>query len=74
MPAFTFENNPVAALGRSAIFLVQELGRVGIFFVRGFFLIFTLPVQLGKFIQQVYFIGMKSVLVICLTGAFTGMV
>ncbi len=74
MPAFTLDHNPIAALGRWTIFMVQELGRVGIFFIKGFFLIFTLPVQIGKFIQQIYFIGMKSVLVICLTGAFTGMV
>lgn len=67
-------NNPAAALGRMTIFLVQELGRIGLFFCKGFFLIFSLPLQVGKLIQQVYFIGMKSVLVICLTGAFTGMV
>jgi len=74
MPAYTLANNPLALLGRFTIFLVQELGRAGIFFFRGFFLIFSLPVQLGKILQQVYFIGMKSMLVICLTGAFTGMV
>jgi phospholipid/cholesterol/gamma-HCH transport system permease protein len=74
MPPFTLENNPAAAFGRWTLSLIQELGRVGIFFIKGFFLIFTLPIQFGKFVQQVYFIGMKSVLVICLTGAFTGMV
>jgi phospholipid/cholesterol/gamma-HCH transport system permease protein len=67
-------NNPAAVIGRTAIFLIQEFGRIGIFFVKGCILIFAYPFQLGKIIQQVYFIGMKSVLVICLTGSFTGMV
>jgi phospholipid/cholesterol/gamma-HCH transport system permease protein len=40
----------------------------------GFVLIFQSPFQFDKIRQQVYFIGMKSVFVICLTGAFTGMV
>ena len=35
---------------------------------------FSFPLQFEKIIHQVYFIGVKSVLVICLTGAFTGMV
>jgi len=74
MTAFTLEHNPIATLGRWTIFLVRELGRVGLFFTQGFFLIFTYPPQVGKFVHQVYFIGMKSMLVICLTGAFTGMV
>jgi phospholipid/cholesterol/gamma-HCH transport system permease protein len=45
-----------------------------LFFVKGFVLIFSLPLQINKVLQQVYFIGMKSIFVICLTGAFTGMV
>lgn len=61
-------------LGAKLIFIVRELGRLGIFFTRGFGHIFSYPVQFSKFIDQIYFIGMKSVLVICLTGAFTGMV
>ena len=65
---------PLSALGRPAIDLIQELGKIFLFFCEGFVLIFKLPLQYTKFKQQVYFIGMKSVFVICLTGAFTGMV
>ena len=65
---------PLNALGAKIIFIVQELGRVGIFFLRGMLHIFSYPIQVPKFVDQLYFIGMKSVLVICLTGAFTGMV
>jgi len=41
---------------------------------RGIVFIFSIPFQIFKTVNQVYFIGMKSVFVICLTGAFTGMV
>ena len=64
----------LAGIGRTAISPVQELGRVGIFFFRGVTHLFSFPLQADKIIDQVYFIGMKSVFVICLTGAFTGMV
>jgi len=67
-------NRPLSALGRLTIFLNQEIGRTVIFFFKGLFLIFSLPVQLSKIIHQAYFIGMKSVFVICLTATFTGMV
>jgi phospholipid/cholesterol/gamma-HCH transport system permease protein len=66
--------NPVIALGRYCIIFIQDLGRVALFFIKGFVLIFSLPLQINKVLQQIYFIGMKSVFVICLTGAFTGMV
>jgi len=66
--------NPLSALGRTTISVIQEMGRVGIFFIQGFFYIFTYPFQVSKITYQTYFIGMKSVFVICLTGAFTGMV
>lgn len=65
---------PLAALGRQSILGVQEIGRIGIFFAQSFFLIFSYPFQLFKIIEQIYFIGMKSVLVISLTAAFAGMV
>jgi phospholipid/cholesterol/gamma-HCH transport system permease protein len=65
---------PLTALGRQAIFLVQELGRISIFFFKGIYLIFSPPLAISKIVQQVYFIGTKSFVVIFLTGAFTGMV
>jgi phospholipid/cholesterol/gamma-HCH transport system permease protein len=66
--------NPLAAVGRWTIFIVMEMGRIAVFFFRSFALIFSWPFQYTKIIQQIYFIGTKSVFVICLTGAFTGMV
>ena len=66
--------NPTVALGRYTIAFIQDLGKIALFFVKGFVLIFSLPLQIDKVLQQIYFIGMKSIFVICLTGAFTGMV
>lgn len=66
--------SPVAALGAAFLKPLQEFGRIAIFFSRGVLGIFSLPLQIAKFVAQVYFIGARSVLVICLTGAFTGMV
>lgn len=66
--------NPFTSLGRGIIFIIMEMGRIAIFFFKSLALIFSRPFQFGKIIQQIYFIGSKSVFVICLTGAFTGMV
>ena len=74
MPPSNIIGNPLSAIGRLAISVNLELGRMVIFLFRGFIHIFSLPLQISKIIHQVYFIGMKSVFVICLTGAFAGMV
>ncbi len=66
--------NPLIVLGRNAIFLTRELGRIAIFLAQGVAFIFHPPFQFSKILQQVHFIGAKSVFVVCLTGAFTGMV
>jgi phospholipid/cholesterol/gamma-HCH transport system permease protein len=65
---------PVTLIGRSTLFIVRETGRLAFFFFQALILIFSLPLQVQKVLQQVYFIGFKSLFVICLTGAFTGMV
>lgn len=64
----------ISAVGRWSIFLTRELGQISLFFMHGFFCIFKPPFQFSKTIQQVYFIGAKSIFVISLTGLFTGMV
>lgn len=66
--------NSLAALGHQILSAMQEMGRVALFFVKGIWHMFSWPWQPNKILQQVYFIGFKSLFVICLTGAFTGMV
>ena len=66
--------NHISNLGKLAISFNLEVGRIGLFFVRGFLLIFSRPFQISKITRQIYFIGMKSVFIISLTAAFSGMV
>lgn len=61
-------------LGRLTLDLIQETGAMAVFFIKGFLLIFSFPPYFTKIIQQIHFIGTKSLFVICLTGGFTGMV
>jgi phospholipid/cholesterol/gamma-HCH transport system permease protein len=64
----------IALLGRQTILLLREMGRMVIFLSLGIRHLFSLPVQVGRIVQQVHFIGFKSVFVITLTSLFTGMV
>jgi phospholipid/cholesterol/gamma-HCH transport system permease protein len=68
------KGNPTAALGRKAIDYIRTLGRLGLFFIRGLGYLFYWPWPIDKIVAQVYFIGYKSIFIIGLTGAFTGMV
>jgi phospholipid/cholesterol/gamma-HCH transport system permease protein len=75
MSAVTFA--PVArvgALGRNTIGLVQEMGAFALFLVSAFAKIFVPPFKVARILQQVHFIGMKSLLIVGLTALFTGMV
>ncbi len=54
---FDAAKNPLATLGRWAIFPIQEMGRIAIFFLKGFFHIFSFPFQISKITEQIYFIG-----------------
>ena len=71
---FTFLLSPVALLGRGMLSLLGELGAFFIFLGGGLWRILVPAPSLTKIVQQVYFIGVKSVLVIVLIGLFTGMV
>lgn len=71
---FAFIKTPVAMLGAGFLNPMMRLGKFSIFLIRSALNIFSYPFQLSKLIEQMHFIGMKSLMVICLTGAFTGMV
>jgi phospholipid/cholesterol/gamma-HCH transport system permease protein len=64
---------PFALLGRTVTGWVNELGAVAIFLCRAFVMIFR-PKQVSSIIQQVYYIGAKSVTIVMLVALFTGMV
>ena len=71
---FVILKNSLSLLGRLTVLKIRELGSVAVFFFQGFFYIFSFPLQIVKTVQQIYFIGTKSIFVIILTGTFTGMV
>jgi phospholipid/cholesterol/gamma-HCH transport system permease protein len=65
---------PVNALGRSTLALLNEVGRFAVFALKALVRMFSLPLQFRKTLDQIYFIGVKSWLVIFLVALFTGMV
>jgi phospholipid/cholesterol/gamma-HCH transport system permease protein len=65
---------PFDAIGRWTIFVVESLGRFGAFFAVALATIVTPPLKLRAFVDRVHYIGYRSLLIIVLTGAFTGMV
>jgi phospholipid/cholesterol/gamma-HCH transport system permease protein len=74
MPILSYAKMSVVALGQKTLSPIRDLGKMTIFFIRGILHMFSFPIQIYKTVEQIFFIGMKSVFVISLTGMFTGMV
>ncbi|MFA6413214.1 MAG: ABC transporter permease, partial [Syntrophales bacterium] len=70
---FLLPTKPFAVLGRTAISWVNHLGASVIFFFLAALKILH-PKQWAKIIQQIYYIGARSTLIIMLVSLFTGMV
>lgn len=66
--------NYVEKLGASVINSVQGLGEVSQFASKFFYWIFKPPARIKNLFEQFYFIGNKSLFIVCLSGSFTGMV
>jgi phospholipid/cholesterol/gamma-HCH transport system permease protein len=64
---------PFATVGRKTLGLVDNLGSAAIFLAKAFVMIFRVR-QIPGIMQQVYYIGARSVTIIVLVGFFTGMV
>ena len=69
----TLLTGPFAVFGRAAISWTNHLGASAVFLFLAFLKIFR-PKQLTKIVQQVYYIGARSTMIIMLVGLFTGMV
>jgi phospholipid/cholesterol/gamma-HCH transport system permease protein len=65
---------PFEALGRRVIAVVDALGRFGTFLAQAVALTVTPPFKARAFIDRIHFVGFNSLLIVLLTGAFTGMV
>jgi len=64
---------PFAVFGRAAISWTNHLGASTVFLFLALLKIFR-PKQLTKIVQQVYYVGARSTMIIMLVGLFTGMV
>ncbi len=65
---------PFRILGNQVIFFISELGKMVCFLLSSLYYMLFPPYLVSRIIKQIYFIGVKTVLVIALTGLFTGMV
>jgi phospholipid/cholesterol/gamma-HCH transport system permease protein len=61
-------------IGSTAILLVEEIGSLAMFCYRFLFWLVRPPFFFSQLFKQMDFIGLRSVTVVLLTGAFTGMV
>ncbi len=64
----------IQSIGASVIGFVRELGKIGCFLLTALFYVFTPPFLLNRVTRQIHFLGVKTILVVVLTGLFTGMV
>ena len=73
-PADICALDPVRRLGRIPLSVVENMGQMGVFLGQALYDTFAPPLKFFRVLSQIRFIGFGSVLVIVLTGAFTGMV
>jgi phospholipid/cholesterol/gamma-HCH transport system permease protein len=65
---------PIAALGGRTLDVVSALGRFGQFFAQAVGYTVIPPFKLGRLVDRIHFIGFRSLIIVILTGACTGMV
>lgn len=64
----------IARLGENFIYLLETIGRMGMFFGATVASILRPPYSIYAIVRQIYFFGARSVTVILIVGLFTGMV
>ena len=64
----------IEQLGDNTLYTVEYAGRMGMFLLHCLARIFAPPYRLFPLVKQIHFVGAKSVFVITVAGAFTGMV
>jgi phospholipid/cholesterol/gamma-HCH transport system permease protein len=65
---------PIERLGRVGLDALAALGRFGVFLGQALVWSVVPPFKAGQALQRIWFVGFRSLSVILLTGAFTGMV
>ncbi len=64
----------IARLGENTLYALEQAGAMGVFLCACLGRIITPPVRVFPIVKQVHFIGARSMFVIVVAGAFTGMV
>ncbi|MEJ2025267.1 MAG: MlaE family lipid ABC transporter permease subunit, partial [Deltaproteobacteria bacterium] len=64
----------IRKMGRTVLVSVHRIGVMGLFLVRTALYTIVPPIKIGRVIKQIHFIGFQSLVVILLTGCFSGMV
>jgi phospholipid/cholesterol/gamma-HCH transport system permease protein len=64
----------VGRIGRAGIEFAGTLGHAGLFLARSLSLVVRRPFRFGLIVEQLYFVGNRSVMIVVLTSAFTGLV
>ncbi|MFP5212049.1 MAG: MlaE family lipid ABC transporter permease subunit [Acidobacteriota bacterium] len=65
---------PISKLGRRTLDRVRTVGRSVIFLLESLLYGVVPPLKVGRVLDQIVFIGARSLIIIAITGAFTGMV
>lgn len=66
--------NIIRRLGAWGISLLREMGRMAVFLMNAVHFVFKPPFKTRLLLRQIRFLGNQSLVIILLTGAFTGMV
>jgi phospholipid/cholesterol/gamma-HCH transport system permease protein len=65
--------HPFKIIGQNTIGFIRELGKMTVFFGHTVGSMFYPPFRFRRIFKQIFFIGVKTISVIALTGLFTGM-
>jgi len=66
--------NAMEQIGTKTLDLVYRIGVMGLFLGKAFLYALIPPIKVQRLLKQIHFIGLQSLVVIVLTGSFTGMV
>jgi phospholipid/cholesterol/gamma-HCH transport system permease protein len=68
------QENPIRKLGNSGLYILEDLGRMGLFLAKIIRGVFRTPFRLQECLRQIQFVGAGSFAVIFFTALSTGMV
>ncbi len=67
-------SNPVAAIGARALYFVEETGRLAVFAAHVGGAALRRPLRLQRFLDEVFYLGVLSLIIICVCGVAVGAV